>query len=51
MGTHTHTHTLTGGLAVCLLQEFILRTFNAFCELVALNLYNTDWSILKLLGN
>lgn len=33
------------------LEEFILCTFNAFCELVALNLYPTDWSALKLLQN
>lgn len=30
------------------LQEFILCTFNAFCELVALNLYSNDWTVLKL---
>ena len=33
------------------LQEFIQCTFNAFCELVALNLYHSDWTALKLLHN
>jgi hypothetical protein len=33
------------------LEEFILHTFTAFCELVALDLYNNDWTILKLQGN
>lgn len=33
------------------LEEFILCTFNAFCELAALSLYAADWSALKLLLN
>lgn len=51
-----HYHLLRNGLASGQipnidLEEFILCTFNAFCELAALNLYAADWTALKLLQN
>ena len=53
VGTYSHVCVHFHYLCPCCVrqQEFILHTFTAFCELVALDLYSNDWTILKLLGN